>query len=309
MTKSKRIAVLLLCCALIFSLTSCSGHAGESEWGATCQISVDNLPVELDTLPQSVKDDLMFSFYLTGTSNDERYSVELTDENGFSAQLDMLPGSYSVGQVYVREVGGLPIEAEPQTDSVILTKDTETSLTISVTTAQELVSFIQQCTPSDEIMSAENFSRKIQYAGTVMDLNDLAEQMHFVDSRTSSLAPGDVAYLVSDSTNAVHMIVKNTTEASIPATQASCIGFRFSGCNAILPQGLAVGTALETVTHADSGILKTPSYCRGTPLIGMDIDSTELVYIDPESGDRITCSVNSSAPFISGITYEFEQYQ
>lgn len=309
MTKLRNLTALLLCCGLLFSLAGCGGQSKEQTWGASCNITLEGLPPEYEWLPQQLRDEIAFSISLTGTSNDQTYSAELTEENGFSAQVQMLPGSYTVSKVYVRKEGGLPIEASPQAESVVLVKDTQTPLVISVTTGQELISFLQQCEPTEEILAEASYARKIQYAGTVMDLSALSQQMSFSDAQTTQLMPGDTRYLVSDRDPSVRMIVKNTTDAPISAPQASCVGFSFVGCNAVLPKGLAVGLPLKEVAHAETGILGTPSYCEGTPLIGMGIDTTKLVYIDSESGDRITCQVNSSHEFIDQITYEFEQYQ
>lgn len=309
MSKIRKLTFLLLCCTLLISLTGCGNRSEEKQWGASCSITVDGLPAELESLPQTLRENLYFSLSLSGTSNDKHYSVQLTERNGFTAQLYMLPGSYSVSHVYVRTDGNLPIQATAQAESIVLTKDTDTPLTISISNGQELISYIQQSAPTEEILTSENFSRKIQYAGTVMDLNALGQQMHFSTTETSPLRPGKVGTLVSDSDKSVHMLVKNTTDTSIPIQQATCIGFSFSGCNAILPQGISVGSTVESIAHAETGILKTPNYCHGSPLIGMDIDSAELVYIDPESGDRITCHMNPADDFISWFSYEFEQYQ
>lgn len=66
---------------------------------------------------------------------------------------------------------------------------------------------------------------------------------------------------------------------------------------------------ISDIAHAEKGLLGTPTYCLGTPIIGIGYDNATLVYIDSDTGDRISLYINKYDSFISTISYEFEKYE
>ncbi len=293
-------------CGVALLLSGCSK---DDKWGAVCHIYLDNLPPEYHSLAENLRNDTEIYLSLDNSSTDRHYSIRLTEKNKYTQDVSMLPGSYSVSSVYVINKGLSPIEAVTQVQSVELIKNTQTELAVSLADPTALAQMVEQNKPTPEILSESLYSRKVQYAGAVIDLANIHQVMQFSAVENKRLSAGEVYYIPSESHKGVFMIVKNTTNATIPVMEGSFIGVRFSNNNAVFPTGAAVGSSLEEIANEKTGLLGTPSYCLGTPLIGMGLEKSTLVYLDEESGDRISFEFDPDSKFVNAVSYEFERYE
>lgn len=105
------------------------------------------------------------------------------------------------------------------------------------------------------------------------------------------------------------MVVQNQSSSLAALKDAQFIGVRFRSNQVILPRGIRLGMSLAEIAHKETGILGTPAYCQGSPLIGTGHDKTTLVYLDSVRGDRISLTVGAEDNFIGSILYEFERYE
>lgn len=310
MKKRNMFIGAITCCAVLLLCTGCEKHSDEAKWEASCRVYVDNLPQEYMDLPEEIKQSTNFSLSLFNASADKSYSFDLEEENGYSEEIDLLPGTYTVSDVYVYNHLLSPIEASVSVQTLTIKQHTETSLVISIADPDNLSMSIEQNTAGQEILSEALYSRKIQYAGTVYDMQTLAQVISFTGQNDESVAHGETAYITSDTHSGIAMIVQNTNENGVlPASQCDCIGFRFSNTNTTLPMGVTVGLPVNRIANAKTGLLGTPDYCLGTPLIGLGIDRTTMVYLDKNSGDRISVYLNASKGYVDAVSYEFNRYQ
>lgn len=302
--------MLAVCCSVLPFCYGCVKQPDETKWGASCRIYVENLPQEYNDLPAEIRENTTFYLSVSNPSADKHYSIKLTEDNGYSEVTDLLPGTYTVSHVTVSNHLLEPISAVSQTQSLTIEQGTASALPVFLSNPEGLTQLIQQNKAAEAILNEGIYSRKVQYAGSVYDMQELSEIMDFTSQEESHISYGDIAYRPSKSHIGVSMIVQNTNDSgSLPISQCQLIGFRFSNSSAVLPKGLTVGLPAEKIAHAKTGLLGTPNYCLGTPLIGMGIDQSTFVYLDKDSGDRISIEIDSSKGYVRTITYEFQRYQ
>ena len=291
-------------------LAGCSKEDTEKQWDANCHIYMDNLPEEYGELPEEVRENTKIRLSLENVAAGKTYNVELTEENRYEETIELLPGTYAISQVYFRNNALIAVDAWTEVSSVTVEKEGETLLPVFISKPEELTAWIQQINPGETILAEDLYSRKVQWNGIVYDMQQLPGVIDFTVGGEESVASGETAFLTSNSQKGIAMIVQNTdAQKSMPASQCQCIGFRFDHIGASLPGGLQVGASVKEIAHEETGLLGTPDYCQGTPFIGMGLDDTSLVYIDPSSGDRITLELDAYTGCVQSILYEFQRYQ
>lgn len=301
------LVILALCCSLM--LYGCANHSKDAQWGAVCTVYLDNLPKEYNLLPLELREKTTITFSISNISLDRVYRIALTEKNGYRQEVDMLPGNYSVSEVYVSNHSIMPLSAAAQAENILLEQNHETHLAVSLADPSALAQTIQLNTPTPEILQAAPYSRQVQYAGTVLNLNSIPQVMSFPDIQDKRLSSGETYEIPSSSHSGVCLIVKNTTTSIIPLNEATFVGVKFTNNNAVFPGGLTIGSALKDVANARSGLLGTPSYCTGSPLIGFSLNRSALVYLDHALGDRLSLTIDSSSSVVTSISYEFDVYQ
>lgn len=295
-----------LCCLMV---SGCAGRSDDAQWGAVCDVYLENLPAAYGELPPAIRENTRIMLFAASAYLDKRYSIELTEANGYHQRVFMLPGSYSISEVFVSNHALIPLSATAQEREIILEKDQETRLAVSLEEPSLLAQSIQLSRPTQEIIEAEPFSRQIQYDGTILDLRCIRETIRLDASEEGQekLGVGETCELSTPDHSGVRLTVKNTTGAMIAASEASVIGIRFTKNNAVFPGGITVGAPLKSIVNAKTGRLGTPTYCTGSPLIGFN--RCTLVYLDQNSGDRLSIEIGGARPAVTSIFYEFEVYQ
>ncbi|MGL5258572.1 MAG: hypothetical protein ACRC7V_00540 [Lachnospiraceae bacterium] len=308
--KKKNFSIIVLFCAILLLLFSgCSKQSEEMQWDSSCHIYVDNLPQEYFNLSQGLKDATSIYISLNNSLADKSYSIKLTDTNNYSEEINVLPGTYTVSSIYAINTLLTEITVVASKETFIIEPNTTTPLAITILNPESLSQSILKNMPSNEIINETTYSRKVQYEGTIYDMQSIPDKINFTGGADKNVNAGDIAYLYSEEFRGLSMIIQNTQQyGMLPATECEFIGFYFSRNNVTLPKGLTVGMSLEPIVNAQSGLLGTPDYCLGTPFIGMDIADSTLVYIDKISGDRISIKLNSRSKNVESISYEFNRY-
>lgn len=310
MLRKIKIAVILLCCIVAFVLSGCSKVGSEKSHDSSCQIYLDNLPKEYHMLSTEVRSIIEINVSLRNTSSDKKYHVILSDENNYHQTLELMPGTYEVYSISIPNKALAMFDVDTNLKSLLITKNTKIELPVSMTNPSTFVDLMNSNQPTKEILAENIYSRKVQYNGELLDLNTINESMQFSSQDSNkSLAPGEVSYIPSTSHSGISMIVQNKTSRNIPIKEASFSGVRFFQNNVVFPKGITLGMNITNITHAEKGILGTPNYCLGTPMIGIGYDSTTLVYLDENTGDRLSFYISPDNSFVSTILYEFEKYE
>ena len=301
--------VFMLCCVLSLLVSGCTDKEVQ-KWQATCTVFVDNLPEAFAQIPATLRENIEFHLSLSCPAADKRYSITLSEGNGFEQKLFLLPGSYHVSEVYVNNRDLAMFQAVTNTSTIELSKNTHVNLPVLLAEPQTFVDIMHKNIPQDAILSAELFSHTVQYAGQILNLDTIRQKIKFSIPDNKQLSRGERCFAPAENENAgVALILQNKTDAIIPANEADFIGVRFFKNNVVFPKGVTLGMDISDIVHSKNGLWGTPTYGLGTPLIGTGYDATTLIYLDSESGDRISLDIKPSDSFISALSYEFAQYQ
>jgi len=290
-------------------LVGCSEESGVNKTESSCSIYLENLPKEYEDLTETIKENIEISVSLRSISSDEKHKIVLSDENEYNVLLPLKPGNYEVYGIYMSNTSLAMFDIDTEVETVTISNGNEFDLPVFMTNPSQFISAIENNSPKKEIIDTDMFSRKVQYNGEIIDLNTIKKVMQFATKDNESLAPTEEFYIPSTSHAGVSMVVQNQKSGSIPINEATFVGVRFYNNNVVFPKGIIMGMDISSLAHAEDGVLGTPDYFVGTPLIGMGIEHTTLVYLDEDTGDRISFEVKPSDSYISSIKYEFEKYE
>ena len=310
MLKRVFFSVFSVCCVLLL-LSGCDETAKDAKWGAVCSISVDNIPSEYSMLKEDLQKSLSFSLYLICRDKglDKEYVINLSKENGYKSEIYVVPGTYAVERLSADDIGLGIARAVADKKTVTFKRDTRTEIVVSLENPDEMAKIIRESQPSDEILAEEMYSKKIQYMGKVVDLEELWQYIltHQGVDGEKNIYGNERKYVQVD--KGMDIILQNTSDMIIPVSEAKLMGIRFYNRNVVLPKGVAIGANLKQIVHSETGLLGTPSYCEGTPFIGMGLADSTLVYVDDVSGDRLSLEVSGDSMLVKSISYEFERYE
>ena len=308
--KKPPIVVVLLALLVVLPFFSGCSRGNLREGGSKCTVYLDAIPDEYYALNESIRNELQITVTLHSVVNDKNHRIVLTEDNGFQQDIRLNPGPYDVTWCYANNPNITLMEVQPQVERITLDRKTPASLPVSIKNKDVFIQTIHNLTPSDAITSAELYTRQVQYDGQMTDFSTLRSALTFSPSNNSKrLKPSETAFIPATGTAGVSLVVQNQTSTSIPVQEATFVGLRFTKNNIVLPKGITLGMDIAEICHAKTGLLGTPDYCKGTPMLGIGYDSSTAVYVDYETGDRISFEVGSNAPYITAITYEFEKYE
>lgn len=308
MRKIFLVPLLVFCLMLSCILSGCT-KMEEDRLTADCSIYLENLPEEYALLPDEVKEKIQITVSLTGSATGKRFSVKLSDENDYQETISLTPGIYNVSNVYVSDQRLAMFQVDAVNKTVEVAKDSQSQLPVKLTDPAGFVETMKSNQPLEEILHADPFSRQVQYAGAIVDLNYIWQNMQFSTTENKRLSPAEVYYIPSTSHSGVSMVVQNQTSTMISINEATFTGVRFFTNNVVFPGGITMGMNVPAIAHKKNGIMGVSDYCIGSPLIGQGYSEAVLVYLDPVSGDRISFTVNSGDPLINMVTYEFAKYE
>ena len=301
----KKAAIIAAVCALLLC-TGCEKHKPEAQ--SVCKISIDTLPQAYLDLPEEIRDNTDCTLVLSSAK--DSHIIHLNEKNKYCEEVELLPGTYTVSHNSPHLNRLLPpVSFSVSAETLTAKPRSQSCISVTLDDPDTLVQQIQSSLPCEEILNASPFSRQIQYRDRVYSLDSLQESVHFSARQDLNVQSGETAGLVSDSHPGLVMIVKNQNDSGVlPVSQCTCIGYRLTNFCATLSGGAAPGQSYKQLVHSKEGLLGTPDYCLGTPLIGAGLESTTLVYLDPDSGDRISAELDSSSGCVRSISYEFNQY-
>ncbi|WP_149678660.1 hypothetical protein [Thermoclostridium caenicola] len=291
-------------------VAGCSKSIDASVYNTDCEFYLEGLPEEYNLLPDEIKKETGVWIRLGSVTSDRVYEVLLNEENGFRQSVEgLIPGKYEVNYgVTNSRYSRLRVKVD--INNIIIEKNNHYEIPAYMADPSEFVREIMNLQPQDELLNADIFSRKVQYNGRIIDLYNIRDEMKFVAPKDKRLAPKETIEIPSSDHEGVSIIVQNQTQKYIEASEATFTGVRFSrNNNVVFPKAITLGTSLRDLAHASEGIMGTPDYCLGSPVVYYNIDATILVYVDKNSGDRISFHYESGKSYVSSITYEFEKYE
>ena len=159
---------------------------------------------------------------------------------------------------------------------------------------------------SPEILSEGIFSRRVQWKGEMIAIEDIADYVDFqYEQPVGAYAQAGIANLEEG----IGLIVLNETDHELPWRECAVQSVTCSSTNAILAGGAMVGMPLEEIVHKERGCLGTPDALDGSILLGAGIEQIRAAYLDKASGDKITVAASASGAYVMKITYEFSVFE
>jgi len=293
-----------------FLAAGCSKNINVRSYNAVCEFYLDGLPKEYEQLPETIRNNLKISVTLTNISSNKIHTIELTDAENYRKSVYLLPGTYEVHNTLISKENLAMFRVETAVKSISVAKNSRTEIPINVSNPSDFINTIKNNQPTDEILNADIFSRKVQYKGKIIDLSNIREVIPFdITNNSSTLAPKETDRIPSSNNSGVSIVVQNQSNEISDSSKATFTGVYFTSNNVVFPKGITLGSNVRDIAHATEGKLGTPDYCLGSVLIGMKLDGTTLVYIDKNSGDRISFYIKPGDSHVSSILYEFAKYE
>ena len=294
--------LLLLCTAF---LTGCTNNGRVDEGNIACVIELEDVPEEFTTLREDMREKLEIEVHLWNQVKDRSYAINLSRENGFRQEAMLNPGIYQVRYVSVMP-SFLHFKVQARENALEVGTDKSNDLSLYVTDPQALARDIQWMEPSEEILLQDRFSRMVQWKGELIAIRDIRNYVEFTYEQP---VPPYQQAIIGNGEDKIGIVVMNETDQPLPASECVIQSVTFNSVNAVLPGGVMVGTSFLDVVHKEKGSYGTPQSMTGSILYGVGLDQTGAVYLDPESGDKITVKCSSNGKEIVQITYSFAAFE
>lgn len=312
MVHLKKICVYIVIICASLSLAGCQKQAAETsnnDEDVKCKVYLESLPAEYELLPDNVKDDATISFRLKNLATNKKVYVTLSGEEEFKKEIYMLPGSYEIGYCSWDDKNSTSLEVEPRNSEFKLIRGETKDIPLYVTNSEEFTQTMIMNRPTEEIQEMELFTRKMQYKGKIIDLNNIKEIYSFVYKEEKLLIPSERLEIPANDTKGISLIVQNQTSRAQDITEATVVGVHFRNSSVVAPKGVTLGMDISEVCHSKTGLWGKPTSFTGSPFIGTGLSGTTVVYIDYLTGDKLSLVINPEERHIAEIIYEFEVYE
>ena len=289
-------------------LCGCDEFANAYKYEAVCTAYLADIPQEVYQLPPGIRKKVQVDVSIWSATSGKTKSYRLNEKNGFNKNIYLLPGKYEITSVHAFNVSMPMMQVECATKSFEIGARSTVLLPVSISNTAELTGYINNSVPNDEIYNMDPFSRKIQYNGKILSFNDILTGTN-ISANDAMISSAESISIPSEKYKGISVIMQNQTRGQAGIKDTVFTGLELHYINAALPGGYNVGMDMKNVSHAETGILGTPEYCLGSQYIGAGLDKTTLVYLDYDSGDRISLTIDSSDVYVSSIKYEFAKYE
>lgn len=305
----RRLITLILSIFLIMMMVGCTKSDGTSPYNSSCLVLLKNMPDEYSLLPESIKEEINISVALKNSSSGKTYKARLNDENGYSCELELVPGKYNARVSNNANNKLTMLEVEAEIDSFLLEKDHQAVVPVSITNLSEFVSALKNNEPKPEILEEHIYSRKVQLNGQILNLKDIKATGNFNLNINERLKPREIYRIPSKVYQGVSLLVQNQSDNFLLPDEATFVGVSFSSNNVVFPKGITLGMNLSEIANVEKGKMGTPTSIIGSPLVALGLGDATLVYLDGDTGDRISITIDPNKSYVRSITYEFAKYE
>ena len=162
---------------------------------------------------------------------------------------------------------------EEKSPKIIVTQNSNTEIDLPITVYPAYDT-------TDEIMKVPVFSHKIQVKDKVCNIEELPNEFSFDMESGHIYSVGKKEYngFKSKDVIGLTLLVEQDDSSNTP------VGVLIEKNDIKLGGGVTVGSKINSLTNTTDGLIGTPSYCMGSPLVGMGLDDTDFVFIDNDIG-------------------------
>ncbi|MDL2301559.1 hypothetical protein LJC58_04300 [Lachnospiraceae bacterium OttesenSCG-928-D06] len=294
---------------LVIALAGCGKTGDANEGDCHLAVSMETIPKELNYVNENLYDNLSVFVNLENLANENHYKVALNAENDFSEDLYLNPGEYRITSCYTSPSGLQVLSVDTRQEKVSLSYEEEDELDVFIDNYDAYIQWVNHNVAGAEILQSDKFSRKVQIQGEMVLLDELMEKYVFAPESNMETVYPYKEIEVKNKDLGITLTLQNQTSESLSYKQCTVIGATFNGNHVILGGGVRLGMDITSVSHDKTGIYGIPDYCKGTVLIGTGYDSTDMIYLDEKSGDRITLTYHPERNYIMTIHYEYAMFE
>lgn len=307
--QKKKITFLLI--SGIFSalcLTGCGNNGKLNEGDCKCNIMFADIPKEFQMLEESLLERFEIEITLQNPITETEYEIILNQDNDYSEQISLKPGTYQVKEVSgsMPEYNGISLISN--VPSIELTPNVTNELPIVLENPEEFSQHWIATQPMPELLLADKFSRKIQINREMIDIANITSKLNLTYESDKKIKPYEKISL-TDSDYGITVELMNNNDEAAPWTSCEVIGITVYKNTVVFPEGVTLGMSADKVLHKTDGIYGEPDSFSGTMLFGWGHDSVEAIYSDETSGDRITFTLIPDCSYITEIHYEFAVFE
>ncbi len=284
------------------SLTACSRQGSLNDGDCKCDVVFTDIPKEFSMLEENLSEHFEIELTLKNTTTETIYEIVLTKENNYSTQVSLPSGTYQVVETNssMHNYNGITVTANA--DSVTLSPEVTERISITISDPSAFTEHWMATQPMPEILLADKFSGQIQINRKVISIANIMPELSL--SYDTAVKP-DEKICLSDLDLGVQVTLVNNSEEEQIWSECEVISITFHNNNVVFPEGITLGMAANEIIHKTEGIYGEPDELSGVPFFEGEIANLSAIYSDPESGDKITITLDSSNSYIESICYEF----
>lgn len=302
----KKYRVFIALFVMAFIMAGCGKEGRLDEGDCPVEIRLAGLPTGYAELTDDQKEQIVVNVQLENLINEKTYTFRLNDENHFSQDASLNPGTYRVAYCYIRGSSAVRLNGEASVETMDISRDTINIISVSITNQQEFDQWVAQMRADAAILRVDKFSRIIQFEGQIINMEQILDYVEFTHNQQVRAFDKTV---LGNSEKGVYVTVMNDTGEPADWQDCKVIAIRFTKDNVIFGKGARVMMLAEDILHAEEGLYGTPDSLAGCVLIGADYDDFDAIYHETRSGDRMTFKVDRLGKHITEITYEFAVFE
>lgn len=288
-------------------LMGCTNYHGKLDEGnISCKIALENIPDVLLQLEEQSVEDINIQVTVNNPVTRKYYEFELNEENDFTQEATLNPGTYEMPTYFYVTPSYYAIEVSTNQEALEVGPDKANYVSVYIKNEDGLAQQLQDRNASKEIIAADYFSRKVQWHGQIIDMTQIKDYIHF--DYEDMIGAYQEAY-IGNAQEKVSLVVLN--ETGQPACWQDCTlkGVEFFGSSVVLAGGVTIGMPYKAVLHSQTGAYGTPEAMTGSILLGTGMEALNAYYNDPVSGDKITVMSDVDGEYVKNVRYDFAVFE
>ena len=307
-TKQKYNLIMIVFAAVCI-FWGCGINDGNRAGDCTLVVSFNSVPQEFYSLDENLTDSFYICVVVENMLTEKNHNIILDKSGGFEYTAKLNPGSYHIKNVYAYNANVIGIELSADIESFELSRDNPRVINVVISNEEEFIRSCDMIANASEMKDMDKFSGMIKTGDDICSLEDLKNLINLVTENGNTIIKPYSSEEYTDELKGITIKLLNETGESRDYKDCRVISVTITGRSCVLPGCVAIGQSGEYVCNAVTGVYGQPHKFEGNALYGYSFGTTDCIYYDASTGDRITISIDDIGGFISRIKYEMEQYE
>lgn len=250
---------------------------------------------------------------LTNITTEKYYYITLNKENNYTAEVSLNPRTYEIdSNVDMAQNTGITVKASAK--NITLSKKEKKKISFTIKNPKKLSEIVNSVQPLPDILSADKFSQQIQLDGKVISIKDIVPYLNLIYEDGGKVGNDCTieAYEkinLKDKKRGITITLQNKTDNELSYNKCDIIAIKLSKNRAVFPGGVTIGMSPSSVCHKSDGIYGKPDKFNGSLLYGWGYANTKAIYLNSNSGDRLTIEMGPDGSYVNSIKYEIGLFE